>query len=545
MKRFLLSIGFFLTIHTCFAQKKTADLIVYNAKVYTVNTRFDITQAFAVRDGKFLEVGPSYKILQNYTSSKMIDAAGKAIYPGFIDAHAHFVGYAQNLQSANLVGTESWDAVLQTMKTFADKHLDGWLLGSGWDQNDWPSQQFPTKEQLDRLFPNRPVVLERIDGHAVIANQKALDIAGVDGREKVSGGMIVLEKGKPTGVLVDNAMDLVRSKIPNPTSNQMVELLDQAQKNCFALGLTTVDDCGLDFEVALQLDSLQKAGLLKMRMYVLLSDAQKNFDFLFRRGIVKTDRMDIRGFKVYADGALGSRGACLLQPYSDAPTQTGFLLNSIEHYKKIAETLANYPFQMCTHAIGDSANRVLLDVYASVLKGKNDRRWRIEHAQVVSKTDIEKFGKYSIIPSVQPTHATSDMYWAGERLGKERIKTAYAYQDLLQQNGWLPLGTDFPVEHINPMFTFYAAVARQDQKGFPKDGFQKENALTREQALRGMTIWAAKANFEEREKGSIQKDKLADFVILDNDLMTAPSTELYKIKPIATYLGGEKVYSGD
>ncbi|WP_447640862.1 MULTISPECIES: amidohydrolase [Chitinophagaceae] len=545
MKHFLLAIGVSLSTTIVFAQKKPADLIVYNAKVYTVNDRFDTAQAFAVKKGRFVAVGSTKSIVQEYSAAKKIDAAGKTIYPGFIDAHAHFVEYAKGLQSADLVGADSWDEILSRLQTFANTHSDGWLLGNGWDQNDWPSQQFPTKEKLDQLFPERPVVLERIDGHAVVANQKALDLAGIDGSKKISGGMVILANGKPTGVLVDNAADIVRAKIPQPTTVEMARLLDQAQRNCFAVGLTTVDDCGLDYKTAMKLDSLQKTDFLKMRMYVLLSDAEKNIDFLFKRGIIETDRLTIRGFKVFADGALGSRGACLLQPYSDAPTQTGFLLSPVEHYKAIAEKLAHSPFQMCTHAIGDSANRVLLDIYASVLKGKNDRRWRIEHAQIVSKSDQTKFGKYSIIPSVQPTHATSDMYWAGDRLGSERIGTAYAYQDLLKQNGWLALGTDFPVENINPMFTFYAAVARMDQKGFPANGFQIKNALTREQALRGMTIWAATANFEEKKKGSIEKGKLADFVLLNNDLMTAPNAELYKTKPTATYIGGEKVYGND
>ncbi len=277
-------------------------------------------------------------------------------------------------------------------------------------------------------------------------------------------------------------------------------------------------------------------------MYLMLADRPENYDYLFKRGIYKTPGLNVRAFKVYGDGALGSRGACLLQPYSDQPASQGFLLSPKTHFEEVAKLIADKGFQMCTHAIGDSANRAILNIYANVLKGKNDKRWRIEHAQVVSPDDMKLFGDNSVIPSVQPTHATSDMYWAGQRLGAARLKTAYAYKDLLKQNGWIALGTDFPVEHINPMYTFYAAVARKDLKGYPAKGFQMENALTRQEALRGMTIWAAKANFEEHEKGSIEVGKYADFVITDEDLMTAKPGELPNIGIIKTYVNGEKVY---
>ena len=250
----------------------------------------------------------------------------------------------------------------------------------------------------------------------------------------------------------------------------------------------------------------------------------------------------MRSFKVYADGALGSRGACLLQPYSDKPGWSGFLLSSQQHFDSVANILSQKDFQMCTHAIGDSGNRTMLMIYARYLKGKNDSRWRIEHAQVINENDFKLFGENNIIPSVQPTHATSDMYWAADRLGKERVKGAYAYKQLLEQNGWIPLGTDFPVEDISPFKTFYAAVVRRDAKGWPADGYQKENALTREEAMRGMTIWAAKANFEENEKGSLEKGKFADFVILDQDMMKAGEKDLPNTKVLKTFLSGEKVF---
>lgn len=535
---FLTLVIFLFSCHT----RRKADLVIYNATVYSVDADFSTAEAFAVKDGKIVAVGTTAEINKEFEAKEKLDAEGKFIYPGFIDAHAHFFGYGLGLQTANLIGTESWEEVIERVNAFAVDHQEGWLIGRGWDQNDWGTKVFPTKESLDELFPDRPVLLKRVDGHAAIANQKALDIAGVKAGNKISGGIIEVKNNKLTGILVDNAVDLVATMVPQPDASQKANGLLDAQKNCFGVGLTTIDDCGLDYEQMLFIDSLQKAGALKMRLYVMLSDAQKNFDYLFGKGKIKTDRLNVRSFKVYADGALGSRGACLLQPYSDHHEHYGFLLSNTAHFDSVARMIYDNGFQMCTHAIGDSGNRTMLKIYADYLKGKNDLRWRIEHAQVVNEKDFALFGRYNIIPSVQPTHATSDMYWAGDRLGKEREKGAYAYKQLLEQNGWLPLGTDFPVEDISPLKTFCAAVFRKDAIGFPENGYQIENALTRKEALRGMTIWAAKSNFEEHGKGSIEKGKFADFIILDKDLMKETPENILGIQVLKTYLNGEKVF---
>jgi predicted amidohydrolase YtcJ len=538
-----LAILFTALLSASSTNKTAADLIITNAVIYTVDSAFTVAQAMAIRNGKILGTGSNETILKEYDSKTIDDLAGKIVYPGFIDAHAHFMGYGLSLNTVNLVDTESWQDVLDRTSRFARQNKEGWIVGRGWDQNDWQLKQFPTNELLNSLFPDRPVVLTRIDGHAAIANKFALDLAGVQAGIKITGGDIVAVDGKLTGVLVDNAVDLVSSKIPAPGLSQIKTALLSAQQNCFAVGLTTVDDCGISAYDTRILDNLHKSGDLKMRIYAMLSDDKRNFEYLFKKGKIKTDRLNVRSFKVYADGALGSRGASLLADYTDRPGWKGFLLSDPAHFDSVAAILSQKGFQMCTHAIGDSGNRTILNTYAKYLKPGNDLRWRIEHAQVVDPADFGIFGRYKIIPSVQPTHATSDMYWAAERLGAERVKGAYAFKDLLKQNGWIPLGTDFPVEDISTFKTFYAAVVRKDAKGWPAQGYQVENALTREEALRGMTIWAAKSNFEENEKGSLEKNKFADFIILDQDLMKTAPENLLKLKVLKTFINGEMVYS--
>ena len=544
MKKTYTAIVVILLLAGC-SPKMQADLLVYNATIYTVDSSFSTAEAMVVKDGKIEATGKLADLEEKYTVTAKVDAQGKFIYPGFIDAHAHFVGYGLALQKADLTGTNSWEEILERLKTFEAQNPPApgeWLIGRGWDQNDWAVKEFPDKEALDTLFPNRPVLLTRIDGHAAVVNQKALDLAGIKAGDTLTGGEIEEQEGTLTGILIDNAVDLVASKIPNPAQAQYKKALQQAEQNCFAMGLTTIDDCGLSYVAADMINELQQKGDLKMRMYVMLSDEKANYEYADKKGMIKTDRLNVRSFKVYGDGALGSRGACLLQPYSDKTGHYGFLLSNPAHFDSVANWIHHKGWQMCTHAIGDSGNRTMLTIYARYLQGKNDLRWRIEHAQVVNEKDFSLFGQNNIIPSVQPTHATSDMYWAGDRLGTERVKGAYAYKQLLDQNGWIPLGTDFPVEDISTLKTFYAAVVRKDAKGWPADGFQTANALSREETLRGMTIWAARANFEEKEKGSLEKGKFADFVILDADLLKEAPDKLLQVQVLKTFLGGEKVY---
>jgi predicted amidohydrolase YtcJ len=531
-----------LFLISCGGPKKV-DTIVVNGVIYTVDSSFSTAQAMAIKDGLIVATGTDAEILAAYTSTEKIDAKGQAVYPGFIDAHAHFVGYGKSLFQVDLFGTTSWEEAVERVKVFAAAHPElAWIEGRGWDQNKWPGKKYPTNALLNSLFPNTPVVLQRVDGHAAIANQKAFDIAGVKPGQTIVGGEVETKNGILTGVLIDNAKGLVYNSIPAVTKQTYTQWLQAAQKNCFAQGLTTVTDCGLDMSDINIIDTLQQEGKINMRLFAMLSDNPENLTAYLKRGPYKTDKLFVNGFKVYADGALGSRGACLLHNYEDRKDWTGFLLANISHYDSLASVLAATNFQMCTHAIGDSANRQILNIYNKYLQKGNDKRWRIEHAQVVNPSDFNLFGAATVVPSVQPTHATSDMYWAAERLGNERMKGAYAYKQLMDQNGWIPLGTDFPVEDISPFKTFLAAVGRVDAKGFPEGGFQMENGLTREQTIKGMTIWAAKASFLEKEVGSLEAGKKADFIILAQDLMQVPVNKILDTKVVATYSGGKKVF---
>jgi hypothetical protein len=525
------------------AKKQYVDTILYHAKIYTVDSNFSTVGAVAIKDGRFLECGTDSQILSQFDASEIIDANGRSVYPGFIDAHAHFLGYGRSLFEVNLYDCKTWDEAINRVLSFSKAHPDEkWIRGRGWDQNKFVNGEFPDNTKLNQLFADKPILLSRVDGHAAIANAKALQLAGVRPNQKIVGGEIITNGGVLTGLLIDNAVGLVSHIIDKPTNEDYKKWLMAAENNCFEAGLTTITDCGLMYYDIYAIDSMQKSGDLKMRIYVMISDDTANYNRFLSTGPYKTNRLYVKGVKAYADGALGSRGACLLAPYNDKKDWNGFLLNTYSHFDLLADKLNHTAFQLCTHAIGDSANRVILNIYAKYLQAGNHKRWRIEHAQVVNRNDIALFGKYSIIPSVQPTHATSDMYWAKDRLGNERVHYAYSYKKLLMQNGWLPLGTDFPVEDISPIKTFYAACIRKDTKGFPENGFEMENALSRKEALMGMTIWAAKANCWEQEIGSIEKGKLADFVILDTDIMQAADADLLKAKVFATYSGGKKVF---
>ncbi|HEY1039999.1 MAG TPA: amidohydrolase [Bacteroidia bacterium] len=552
-------------IFSCKPKKQKADLIIYNATIYTVDNTFSTTQALAIKDGKILATGSFEELIGLYEPAEKTDATGNYIFPGLIDSHCHFYGYAMGLREINLVGTNSFEEVIERVKKFAGENPDAeWIVGRGWDQNDWAVKSYPDNRILDSLFPSKPVLLTRIDGHAALVNSEALKRANINEKTSIAGGELLYlspsdqnssraglvvngtelsKHAKLSGLLIDNAVDMVSKVIPQKSKEKIEKALLAAQANCFAMGLTTLDDAGLLKPQIDIIDSLQKIGKLNIRIYAMLSDSSVNYDHYFKTGKYKTDYLNVCSFKFYGDGALGSRGACMKQDYTDKKAWRGFLLSPPSHYASKANEMKEKGFQMNTHSIGDSSLKLLIDIYNTTLAASENKRWRIEHCQIVSKDDLKKFKANGIIPSVQPTHATSDMYWAEERIGKERIKYAYAYKDLLEAAGLVALGTDFPVEDISPFKTFYAAVFRKDNKGFPEKGFLTENALSRQEALKGMTIWGAYANFEENEKGSLEAGKFADFVILDTDLMKCEESKILKTKVIATYVGGKVVYS--
>lgn len=533
----------------CSPSKEVVDLMVTNGVIYTVDDSFSVAGSMVINDGIIIATGTAKELAERYEAVKVLDAKGNFIYPGFYDSHCHFYHYGAGLATrVDLTGTSSFAEVLKRMQEFALTRPEGWLAGRGWDQNQWPEKKFPDNTELNRLFPDRPVILIRIDGHAVLVNDLALKAAGVSASTKIDGGEILLHNGKPTGILIDKAADILKEIFLKETTGgtageeELIRGILQGQKNCFAVGITTVADAGLEYNEVSMIDKLQQEQQLKMKVYGMLSWSPDNLTHYISKGPYRTDLLHLRSVKFYADGALGSRGALLLEPYSDRPGYSGILTMNPDTFTRQCADALKFGYQVNTHAIGDSANRLVLQTYGKVLKGPNDLRWRIEHAQVVHPDDLRKFRDFSIIPSVNTTHATSDMPWAHERLGSQRVRSAYAYHNLLQTNGWLCNGSDFPVEQINPLLGFYAGVARQDLSGNPPEGWQPENALSRQEALKAMTFWAAKACFEEKTKGSLQKGKAADFVILDQDIMKAPLIQIPKIRVISTWINGEKVF---
>ena len=507
------------------------DLVVHNAMVYTVDDNFTMAQAFAVKEGKFVAIGDDETIMSQYEAKETIDAEGNAVYPGFMDGHCHFTGYGENLvRWADLKGCRSFDEVIERLKEHNRLYPAEWLLGRGWDQNLWEGAEFPDNTRLAEVFPNRNVLLTRVDGHAVLVSKEVLELANIDANTMMDGGMALVKDGRCTGVLLDNMADAAKALIPPMTTEQRIQALLKAEENCKAVGLTHVTDAGLNIATIELIDSLQQAGQLKMHVNAMINPDDETMDHFMQQGIIDKEKLTVRSVKIYADGALGSRGAKLLAPYTDDPSNTGLILENNDFYRHVCQKAYDAGYQVCCHAIGDGGVHHILDIFSEYLKGQNDLRWRIEHSQVVDEADFQRYGEYSVIPSIQTTHCTSDMDWADERLGEQRIKNAYAYQRLLQENGWVINGTDFPIEDISPIYTFYAAVARKHLDGTPAEGFQMENALTREQALRSITIWVARGCFLEARKGSIEVGKDADFVILDRDIMTIEEQEIIEAK---------------
>jgi predicted amidohydrolase YtcJ len=534
-----------------------ADLVLTNGHIYTVDNARPVVTALAVRGRRVVFAGSDAeaKVLAS-SSTRFIDLHGATVIPGFVDAHGHLLGLGHMLQSANVAGATSYQEVIDRVKARGrDAKPGAWIRGRGWDQTRWASKEFPTHELLSLAFPDNPVVLQRVDGHAVLANAKAMELAHVTAATaEPSGGRILkLASGSPSGVFIDNAVGLIDRAIPAATREDTRSAILAAIDECNRWGLTGIHDPGVEAGTVAIYEELAKAGKFKLRDYVMLSDPGEPTAAVtlgnpyLRRGpesALYDGHLWIRAIKLYADGALGSRGAALLAPYSDDPTNSGLLVSPPAHIEAWAETALRRGFQVNVHAIGDRGNRIALDAFEAALRRvpKADHRFRVEHAQVISPQDIPRFAKLGVIPSMQATHQTSDMRWAETRLGSERIRGAYAWRSLLNTGVVIPNGTDFPVEEVNPLLTFHAAVTRQDPTNSPAGGWYPDQKMTREEALQSMTIWPAYAGFQESMLGSLTPGKYADFVVLDRDIMKVPDTEIVGARVISTWIGGERVY---
>ncbi len=517
---------------------RRADLIITARRVYTVDASFSRAEAMAVKDGRILAVDSRRKIDESFSALRRLDLGEAFAYPGFMDPHSHFLSYGFVLQRPWLAEASSWEDAVSIMAA-AEIPSSAWIQGRGWDQNRWPTKEFPDRSLLDRAFPNNPVIAIRIDGHAAVANALALAAAGLDRGRSVDGGMVMLQDGQPTGLLMDNAVDLVRAAIPSPSEAEIRQALLKAQASCLSFGLSSVSNAGTEGREVLAMERAQDEGALGMRIYAMLAPTAENIKTLARQGPLYKERLTLRSFKMYADGALGSRGALLLDDYADDPGNRGLLTLDEGELDRVCGIAQECGYQMNVHAIGDKAARLVLDVYERYLKPSNDLRWRIEHAQLLTDEDLERIARLNVVPSIQAVHAVSDMAWTERRLGPGRMYRSHRYRDVLESCGWLANGSDFPIEKADPLMGFRAAVFRKDDRQKPDKGLKPAQGIRRVEALKAMTIWAARANFEEDSRGSLEAGKWADIVVLDKDLLEADEDSLWDVKVLATIVGGE------
>ncbi len=535
--------------------QRSADLVLTNGRIYTVDIARPIASALAVRGDRVVFVGSDTEARALAgAATRVIDLQGNTVIPGIIDAHAHLLGFGTLLRQVNLAGAESYEEVIARVTEWGKTAKPGeWIAGRGWDQTRWPTKEFPTHDALSRVLPDNPVALGRIDGHALLVNAKAMELAGISARTRdpVGGRIIRSAQGAPSGVFIDNAKQLIERVIPAPSREEKRKAILAAIAECNRYGLVGIHDAGQDASTIAIYEELAKAGNFNLRNYVMLSDPGDRTAALRNSYVMRGPESDlyggrlwIRAIKLYSDGALGSRGAALLAPYSDETANSGLLVSQPQHIAMMAELGLTRGFQVNVHAIGDRGNRIALDAFESALRRipKADHRFRVEHAQVISLEDIPRFARLGVIPSMQATHQTSDMRWAEARVGPQRIRGAYAWRSLLNTGVITPNGTDFPVEEVNPLLTFHAAITRQDAAGSPPGGWYPEQKMTREEALQSMTIWAAYAGFQESVMGSISPGKYADFVILDRDIMRIPESEILSTRVLSTWMGGRPVY---
>ena len=534
-----------------------ADIVFKNGNVYTANDKAARAQALAVKADRLVFVGTNADAQKLVgPNTRVVDLKGNTVLPGFTDAHQHLSGVGQREMTLNLEGTTSLDDLLAKVKARVDQAKPGeWVTGRGWIETHWQPPVFPTRWDLDKVSPNNPVILGRADGHGAVANSAALKLAGVDkSTPNPFGGEISKDKksGEPNGMLLDAAQGIVRRRVPPTTVEDAERAVVLGSKRDVELGWTQVQDAGGSWDEVDIFKTLYAAGTIKLRIYKAVYGPGPNATRLINDGPIIGEfdhRLTVRTIKVVSDGALGSRGAALLGPYSDAPDTSGFLTVKAEELRPMLRDALRTGFQVETHAIGDRANRFILDEYEAALKDvpPGDRkivnpRWRVEHAQIVNPADIPRFAKLGIIPSMQPSHAIGDLFFAPSRLGMARLAGAYAWESFIKSGVVVPGGSDAPVERGEPMIEFYAAVARKDQKGFSGEGWHPEEAVTREQALKMFTIWPAYAAFEDKLRGTIEVGKLADLTILSADIMTIPALDILKTRCVMTVINGEIVH---
>jgi len=539
MSRVIFLAVILILFSSCMKEEKV-DLIIHNARIHTMVDGEKVFEAMAVMDGKIVEIGPERQILNKYRAEEVIDAGGRDVYPGFTDAHGHIFSYAQQKLSVNLFGTRSMKDVLNTCSQYKDRTKQNFIIGRGWDQSLWGTNELPSNSELSALFPDIPVCLYRVDGHALIANDYLLSKAGITAKSSIAGGKIHLANGKPTGLLVDNAMSLVEEFIPTFSEQDIISAVIDIQEELFSYGITGVHEAGIEFDQIAFLKNIIDNNDFQLNIYAMLMATDENIDFAKKNGIFSYKNLSIRSFKVMADGALGSRGALLKRPYKDDHGHNGLQVSDVKTMRKVALLALDLDYQMNTHCIGDSANALVLELYRKVNEVKKDHRFRIEHAQIIDPKDFSKFSSYGVLPSVQPTHAVSDQRWVENRIGKDRLKGAYAYSKLLKTCGMIAIGTDFPVELTNPFLTIHAAVQRKNADDMPIEGFLKSEALSLEETLKGMTIWAAYAAFQEKERGTLEVGKMADFAIFQKPVVSRPNFE--SNFSWMTFVSGKKVY---
>jgi hypothetical protein len=541
-------------------QSNTADIVFKNGNVYTANDKAPRAQAIAVKGDRIVFVG-SNEAAQKLagTNTRVVDLKGNTVLPGFTDSHQHLSGVGLREMTLNLEGTTSLDDLLAKLKARVDQTKPGeWVTGRGWIETHWQPPVFPTRWDLDKVSPNNPVILGRADGHGAVANSTALNLAGVDkNTPNPFGGEISKDKqsGEPNGMLLDAAQGLVRRRVPPTSAEDAERAVVLGVKRDIALGWTQIQDAGGSYADVDIFKKLYAAGMIKLRIYKAVYGPGSNATRLLNEGPTIgafENRLNVRTIKVVSDGALGSRGAALLGPYSDAPDTSGFLTVKAEELRPMLIDALRKGIQVETHAIGDRANRFILDEYETAFKAVPpaqrkvaEPRWRVEHAQIVNPADIPRFAKLGVIPSMQPSHAIGDLFFAPSRLGMERLAGAYAWESFIKSGVVVPGGSDAPVERGEPMIEFYAAVARKDQKGFSGEGWHPEEAVTRDQALKMFTIWPAYAAFEEKMRGSVETGKLADLTILSADIMTIPPLDILKTRCVMTVINGEIVYEGN